>query len=97
MEALREVGAERHGQLERLAAVAEIGLANLGGGGASSSGQTYDDTASRRSSLATSPSAESTPAVPGTSTVSMPSSSARAQAWSGPAPPNATSAKSPGS
>ena len=37
---LREVAAERHGQLERLAAVAEVGLALRGSSPASASGQT---------------------------------------------------------
>ena len=41
----------------------------------------------------TSPSAESTPAERGQRTRSMPSSSAIAAAWSGPAPPNGSSAK----
>ena len=54
-------------------------------------------TRSRRSSLATRPSAERTPAAAGTSTLPIPSSSASAHACSGPAPPNATSAKSRGS
>ena len=64
---------------------------------ACSRGHTYALTASRRSSLATRPSAESTPAAPGTSTVSIPSSSASAHACNGPAPPKATSAKPAGS
>ena len=97
MEALGEVGAERDGQLERLAAVAQIGLALRAEAAAPRRADRRTTHASRRSSLATSPSAESTPAASGTSTVSMPSSSASAQAWSGPAPPNATSAKSRGS
>ena len=43
------------------------------------------------------PTAENTPARGGTTTARMPSSSAIAHAWSGPAPPNATSARSRGS
>ena len=62
-----------------------------------SSGRTCVVTRSRRSSLAARPSAESTPACSGTSTRETPSSSASAQACSGPAPPKATSAKPRGS
>ena len=51
---------------------------------ASSKGITYERTRSRRSSLATRPSAESTPAAAGTSTLPMPSSSASSHACSGP-------------
>ena len=70
---------------------------SAGSSPASSSGTTYERTASRRSSAATRPSAESTPAAAGTRTVVIPSSSASAHACSGPAPPKATSAKSRGS
>ena len=46
---------------------------------------------------ASNPTAESTPARGGTMTAGMPSASASAQAWRGPAPPKATSASSVGS
>ena len=54
-------------------------------------------TTSRRRSETASPSADSTPETTGTTTRRMPSSSAIAAACSGPAPPNATSARSRGS
>jgi hypothetical protein len=49
------------------------------------------------SAAASNPSAHSTPGAGGTSTRSMPSSSASAQPCSGPAPPNGTRVKSRGS
>ena len=91
-------GLQRHRQLERLARVAQVGLALARQlAGLARAGTRYERTRSRRSSLATSPSADSTPAASGTSTVRISSSSASAHACSGPAPPNATSAKSRGS
>ena len=76
--------AQRDGQLERLSAIAEVGLAV----GRQLSGLVQrartPSTVSLRSSLATRPNAESTPAASGTSTVSMPSSSASARMPMGP-------------
>ena len=54
-------------------------------------------TTSRCSGAHSSPTAENTPARGGTTTARMPSASATAHACSGPAPPNATSARSRGS
>ena len=89
---------ERHGELEGLACVAEVGLALVGQlAGRPRAGRRRERTVSRRSSPAARPSARRTPAAAGTSTVRMSSSSASAHACSGPAPPKATSAKSRGS
>ena len=61
-----------------------------------SSGVGHDRTTSTCSGAASSPTAENTPARAGTITAGIPSASASAQACSGPAPPNATSASPPG-
>ena len=88
--------AERDGELERLAAVAEVGLAVAPAARRrpASGIDVASARASRRSSPSASPSAESTPAAAGRAPCAISSSSASAHACSGPAPPKATSAKS---
>ncbi len=80
-----EVGAERDRELERLAAIAQVASPSAGSSPAVvERARRTSGRVSRRSSLATRPSAERTPAASGTSTVAQPSSSASAQACSGP-------------
>ena len=95
VERLREIGPERHRQLERLACVAEVRLAVApaarrpprAGRRTSARGR-----AARRSPRARARTARRLP--PGRARVAISSSSASSHACSGPAPPNATSAKS---
>ena len=97
VEPLREVSSRAAQELERLAAVAEVGLAL--GRQLARLRERHDVRAHAVAPLvaarARAPRARRP--RPGTSTVEIPSSSASSHACSGPAPPKATSAKSRGS